>query len=92
MTTLSRRHLVATLAGAGLVLGTSRAAFAFSDDTPTLRVRALHDNACGATASHQQLVDEVNKTLGEGVSAEDKKAIIANLTCPVCGCPLGGLF
>lgn len=93
MTDLSRRRLMTALAGSGLLLGaTSRKAFAFSEETPTARLLALHDNACGATASHKELVDEVEKTLGPNVSAEEKKAVVAQLTCPICGCPLTGLF
>jgi len=82
-----------SLAGSGLILGaTSSRALAFSEESPTARVLALHANACGATASHEQLVQEVEKTLGANVSEADKKAVIAQLTCPVCGCPLAGLF
>jgi len=93
MNSLSRRRLMASLAGSGLLLGTSAGkAFAFSEESPTARVIALHTNACGATASHQELVQEVEKTLGDKVSDADKKAVIAQLTCPVCGCPLAGLF
>ena len=93
MTEVTRRRLMATLAGSGLVLGvTSSKAFAFSEENPTARLQLAHDNACGATSSHKQLVDEVEKTLGDKVSDDEKKAVIAQLTCPVCGCPLAGLL
>jgi len=93
MTEVTRRRLMAALAGSGLVLGvTSSKAFAFSEESPSPRLQFAHDNACGATSSHKQLVDEVEKTLGDKVSDDEKKAVIAQLTCPVCGCPLAGLF
>ena len=93
MTEFTRRHLMASLAGSGIVLGLSSSrAFAFSEESPTARLQAAHDNACGATSSHKQLVEEVEKTLGDKVSDSDKKAVIAQLTCPICGCPLAGLF
>lgn len=92
MTDLSRRRLMAALAGGGFTLGAASRAMAFSEEAPTARLRILHDNACGATASHKELVEEVEKTLGPNVSVEEKKAVIAQLTCPICGCPLAGLF
>ena len=92
--TLTRRRLMSALAAAGVAGGASRPAFAFSElpRNDIANLQALHDSACGATSSHQRLVEEVNSTLGDKVSAEDKKAVIAALTCPVCGCPLAGLF
>ncbi len=92
MNRLSRRGAIAALAGAGAVFGTTRHAFAFSEDVPTARVLALHENACGATASHKELVAEVDRMLGDKYSADEKKRVLASLTCPVCGCPLAGLF
>jgi hypothetical protein len=81
-----------TMAGAGVVLGTASRAFAFSEDAPTIRTLALHDNACGATASHKELVAEVERVLGDKYSEDEKKQVIATMTCPICGCPLSGLF
>jgi len=97
MSDLTRRRLFAALAGSGLTfsgfaLGMARPALAFSEDQPTVKLQTLHDNACGATASHKELVAEVEKTLGDRYSAAEKQAVVAKLSCPVCGCPLGGLF
>ncbi|MDR3437965.1 hypothetical protein [Telmatospirillum sp.] len=89
---MSRRAMVTGLFGASMVLGTTRRAFAFSEDTPNVRTLALHENACGATASHKELVAEVERTLGDSYSPEEKKRVMAALTCPICGCPLSGLF
>lgn len=93
MNSLSRRRLMTALAGSGLALGASSSpAFAFTEESPTARLMALHANACGATASHEELVHEVEQTLGPNVSDQEKRAVIAKLTCPICGCPLAGLF
>jgi hypothetical protein len=92
MDRLSRRTLMTALAGAGVVLGTAGRAFAFSEDTPSLHTLALHENACGATASHKELVAEVERVLGDKYSHEEKARVIATMTCPICGCPLSGLF
>jgi hypothetical protein len=80
---------MAGLAG-GALLGRTRQASAFTDDIVTRRVLALHENACGATASHKQLVAEVERVLGDKYSAEQKREVIATLTCPICGCSLAG--
>ncbi|MTJ83385.1 MAG: hypothetical protein F8N37_20545 [Telmatospirillum sp.] len=92
MKPISRRGLVAGLAGMGVALGASRRASAFTADTPSMRTLALHDNACGATASHKALVAEVERTLGDKYTPEEKQKVLAALTCPICGCPLAGLF
>jgi hypothetical protein len=92
MDRLSRRTVLAAMAGAGAVMGTTRCAFAFSEDTPSLRTLAMHDNACGATASHKELVAEVERVLGDKYSEEEKKKVISAMTCPICGCPLSGLI
>lgn len=92
MDRVSRRTLMTAMAGAGVVLSTAGRALAFSEDTPTLRTLALHDNACGATASHKELVAEVERVLGDKYSEDEKKRVIATMTCPICGCPLSGLI
>ena len=92
MDRVSRRTLMTAMAGAGVVLGTAGRAFAFSEDTPTVRTMALHDNACGATASHKELVAEVERVLGDKYSEDEKRRVIATMTCPICGCPLTGIF
>ncbi|OIQ94787.1 hypothetical protein GALL_232430 [mine drainage metagenome] len=95
MDSISRRRLMTVLAGSALGVGASLAstqpAMAFSQDITTVRLRALHQNACGATASHRELVEEVNQTLGD-MPLQERQAVIAKLTCPICGCPLAGLF
>lgn len=92
MGSLSRRGLFGFLAGAGVAVGAPRA-FAFSEETaPSVRMLALHENACGATASHKEFVAEVERVLGDKYSAAEKQQVIATMTCPICGCPLAGLF
>lgn len=90
MPTLSRRSLIAALTSGGLIAGSASRAFAFSEQKNTEALQALRDNACGASSKHKQLIDEVERVLGDKYSAEEKKAVVATLTCPVCGCPLVG--
>jgi predicted deacylase len=92
MEKLSRRGLLAALAGTGLIISTARSAQAFTEHSGEARLEALRDTACGASSSHRQLVDEVERVLGDKYSADEKRAVIATMTCPVCGCPLAGLF
>ena len=94
MTSISRRTLIAALAGGSLAIGSSRKASAFSNvpSADAGHLLALRDTACGATNSHQQLVDEVNRVLGDQYTPEQKKDVVASMTCPVCGCPLSALF
>ena len=92
MPALSRRSLIVALIGGSFAAGTARQALAFSEQKGTESLQALRDNACGASSKHQQLVEEVEQVLGNQYSPEEKKAVVANLTCPVCGCPLAGLF
>ncbi len=92
MEPVSRRGLLTVLAGAGMVVATTRRAFAFSEDMPSVKMLALHENACGATASHKEFVAEVEKVLGDKYTAAEKRQVVATMTCPICGCPLGGLF
>jgi hypothetical protein len=92
MNEVSRRRLFTVLAGSGLALGITGRASAFEEIAATPRLQGLRDNACGASSSHQQLVDDVNRILGETYTPEQKQAVVAGLSCPVCGCPLAGLF
>jgi hypothetical protein len=92
MRQVSRRQLLTVAVAGGAVLGTSRHANAFTEDVATVKVRALHENACGPTASHKEIVAEVERTLGNGYTEAEKREVIATITCPICGCPLAGLF
>lgn len=88
MDKVSRRSLMVALAGAGVVAGGARRAFAFSEEAPTVKALALHENACGATASHKELAAEVERVLGDKYSDEEKRKVVASMTCPICGCSL----
>jgi len=92
MEKLSRRSLMAALAGTGLIIGATRPARAFTEQQGDARLEALRDNACGGSTNHRQLVDEVERVLGDKYSADEKRAVIATMSCPICGCPLSGLF
>lgn len=88
MNQVSRRALLVALAGVGAGLAGSRQAFAFTPDTPSVRTLAMHENACGATASHKELVAEVERVLGDKYNEDEKRKVIAAMTCPICGCSL----
>jgi hypothetical protein len=92
MREISRRHLLTAAMAGGAILGTQRQANAFSEGIVTVKARALHENACGPTASHKEMVAEVDRLLGDRYSEAEKKEVVASLTCPICGCPLAGLF
>lgn len=89
---LSRRGLLGLFASGGAVLAGGRQAHAFSQEAATGKALALHQAACGATASHKELAAEVERLLGDAYTAEEKKQVVAGLTCPICGCSLAGSF
>lgn len=95
-TPFSRRRLLGVaLAGAGLSIGLgSRQAHAFStlEESDAAHLLALRQTACGGADNHQKLVDEVNRVLGDKYDPQQKKEVVSALTCPICGCPLAGLF
>jgi hypothetical protein len=87
---LSRRHLLSawTVLGAGLA---ARPASALTLDTLSPSATALYLDGCRAREQdfHKQLMAEVEATLKEKqVSEADRERILAETTCPLCGCPL----
>ncbi|AWK88529.1 hypothetical protein DEW08_19085 [Azospirillum thermophilum] len=55
---------------------------------PTDDMRGALDQGCGATAYHRRLIDEAVRVAGAGLTAEERSALLARLSCPTCHCPL----
>jgi hypothetical protein len=91
---VTRRHFLSTSALAGssalalLLLG--RAAWAFSIGSKNAEAERLYAQSCGTQdgAYHRELVAEVKERLkGRATDAQIETAI-AQMTCPICGCPI----
>jgi hypothetical protein len=91
---MTRRRFLSTsaLAGSGalalLLMG--RAAYAFSIAPKNAEAERLYAEACSGKdgAYHRQLVDDVKQRLkGRATDAQIETAI-AQMTCPICGCPI----
>ena len=85
---LLRASAVACAAGAvGLVAPRRGSALSFEDaDAKTAEIYANHCSL--SNRLHEQLVDEALAKLDVKLSPEQKRAAIAGLTCPFCGCRL----
>ena len=97
---ITRRKLLSTaaLGCAGLGLGVAAApkARAFTLEEPSQPVAAQYlaaRAACsrgGTDSLHAQIIADVQAQLsGEHVPADQQQRILAGMTCPLCGCPLG---
>jgi len=90
-----RRLLTAALAGLGAAtLAAPRGAWAFSLETPTATQQRLYREACASRHGdyHAELVREVLALLereeAAGQSPERVEAVLAAVSCPLCGCSL----
>ncbi len=94
--TISRRRFLAhtALAGAGaaaILVAGQRGAAALTTQPMDATAHAAYLQACGGpqkAAYHRQLLDEAMAKLRGQASEAEIEAAIAQLTCPVCGCPL----
>jgi hypothetical protein len=97
---ITRRKLLSTaaLGCAGLGLGVAGAppARAFTLEAPSQPLAAQYlaaRAACsrgGTDSLHAQIIADVQAQLsGEHVPADQQQRILAGMTCPLCGCPLG---
>lgn len=55
---------------------------------PTDDMKGVLDQGCGATAYHRRLIDEAVRVAGADLTAEERSALLARLSCPTCHCPL----
>lgn len=82
----SRRRLIAGLALAGTAAA-GRPAAALSIEPAPAAVAGQYLAACGPQADHARLLDEAAAILGEKpLPPERRRAILAALACPACGC------
>lgn len=51
-------------------------------------LRAVLDEGCGATAYHRRVLAETAATLGTELTPERRRAVLAAMPCPTCGCNL----
>jgi hypothetical protein len=94
---LSRRGFLTTSAlvgtGVGALLASARSAAAFKQQPMDAETHALYLSACGGAdikAYHARLLTEAKTKLAGTMSEPEIEAAIAQLTCPICGCPLTG--
>jgi hypothetical protein len=91
---ISRRRFVAStaLAAAGSVVAvTSVRAFGEEEASAEIGAAYAAGRACAPeTERHRRLVDDLRTELAaRNLPPEDAEALIAALTCPVCGCRIG---
>jgi len=95
--TRHRRHLLR----AGLVMGHGIAATvlfaplfsarALTLETMDRRTLRQYRSACGTGGAHRALIDEalaVARREGLSVAEDDVRRALAEIDCPICGCPL----
>lgn len=85
-----RRHILRALGaaiagGAAATLSGPAAAFRV---IPADDMKGVLDEGCGATAYHRRLIDEAVQASGVTLSDEQRTALLAQLSCPTCRCPL----
>jgi len=83
------RTLAATAVGgaAGALTAGEAAAFRL---LPADDYAAMLENSCVADsqANHRQILDDVKKELGIDLTEEEAQKILAQMSCPFCGCNL----
>ena len=94
--TTRRRILLAGAAvlsggvGAAAMLRSRPAAAAFSQQEMSPEVRKLYLAGCNAAdgTTHQRIVEETRARLGGTATEDEIRAVLARMTCPICGCPV----
>lgn len=80
---LNRRLLLASVPA----LLASAKAKAITLDENNFSLSELVANRCGVTSEHARMLAEADKILVKaGYSEPERKAVLASLECPVCGC------
>jgi hypothetical protein len=94
---ITRRQLLATtgLAGLGGVASvfSARPAHAFSLATMDATTQRLYLESCSMKdgAYHRELVADVKQGLQGKATEAEIEAALAQMTCPICGCPINTL-
>ncbi|CAA6606059.1 exported hypothetical protein [Rhodospirillaceae bacterium LM-1] len=87
--TLDRRHLL-TLLPVLLAAGQARA---LSLGESNIHLSQTIENRCGVTAEHANYLAQADKILREaGYSEDERKAVLTELSCPVCGCAVAASY
>ncbi|MDK9720843.1 MAG: hypothetical protein OEL53_06630 [Rhodospirillales bacterium] len=82
---MNRRHLL-TLVPALLASGKAKA---LSLDENNAHLSELVADRCGVTSEHARYLAEADKILIQaGYGEAERKAVLAALDCPVCGCAI----
>ena len=84
-----RRHFLRLAAGvaagtAGLAAGPA-GAFRI---VPSEDYAKIVENACGASTAHAKILADAEKSLGVKLGEPGAAAILAQVRCPICGCPV----
>jgi hypothetical protein len=83
---LSRRSFFAAMsAGAGVLVAGSAHALQYRPDSDYM---PLIENACSKAPEHQNLLRQIEGRMDDSVSPTERQQIIANASCPYCGCKL----
>jgi hypothetical protein len=95
---ISRRRLLScTIAASGGLIASAPAARAFSIEEPAASLageyHAARAAAClsATSAFHARVLADVRATLvGQRLPEAEQQKILAQTTCPICGCPVAG--
>jgi hypothetical protein len=83
--TIKRRHFL-TAIPALLAAGKAQA---ISLDEGSPRLAEIIANRCGQTSEHARMLAEAEKILTDaGYSEAERKTVMAEFNCPVCGCKI----
>lgn len=86
----TRRRFLLTTALAGTAAATLPAtAFGFSLEPADAEASALYLNACSQSSYHTQLLADARAALAGKLPDAEIDAAMAQLACPLCGCPVG---
>jgi prolyl-tRNA editing enzyme YbaK/EbsC (Cys-tRNA(Pro) deacylase) len=92
-----RRFLSCTILASGGVMASTSAARAFSIEEPAaslvVEYHAARAAACSSATSafHTRVLTEVRAALaGQQLSEAERQQVLAQTTCPICGCPIAG--
>ena len=97
---ITRRKLLSTAAlgctglGFGIAAAPKARAFALEEPSQPIAAQYLAARAVcsrgGNGSLHAQILADVRAQLaGEHVPADQQQRMLAGMTCPLCGCPLG---
>ena len=75
-------------AAAGLRPRPAAAAFAQQEMPPDVEKLYLAGCSVADGPTHQRIIDETRARLAGTATDDEIRAVLARLTCPICGCPV----